>query len=124
MPEVVLEQAAAGSSVLVVEVLFIMLRVRPDVIISTGAAIGYFAFKTGKLMGAKTVWIDSIANVEQMSMGGMPAQGAAAGASGPPQDALAPGTVNQENQAQAAAFKQAHQNQSPQTRQLVAAMKA
>lgn len=53
------------------EVLFIVLKVRPDVIISTGASIGYFAFKAGKLLGAKTIWVDSIANVEQISMGGM-----------------------------------------------------
>ncbi|MBZ0171717.1 MAG: hypothetical protein K8E66_05000, partial [Phycisphaerales bacterium] len=43
---------------------------RPGVIISTGAAPGYFAFRIGKLLGAHTVWIDSIANVERLSMTG------------------------------------------------------
>lgn len=59
------------------EVFFIVLKVRPDVIISTGASIGYFAFKAGKILGAKTIWVDSIANVEQMSMGGMKTQNCA-----------------------------------------------
>ncbi len=50
---------------------WIMLKVRPHVVISTGAAPGYFAIRLGRLLGARTVWIDSIANVEQMSMTGM-----------------------------------------------------
>ncbi len=33
-----------------VQVLWILLRERPDVVISTGAAIGYFAVRIGKLM--------------------------------------------------------------------------
>lgn len=52
------------------EVLYVVLRVRPDVIISTGASLGFFAFKAGQLMGAKTIWVDSIANVEQISLTG------------------------------------------------------
>jgi hypothetical protein len=40
------------------------------VIISTGAAPGYVAIRLGKLIGAKTVWLDSIANVEQVSLSG------------------------------------------------------
>jgi exopolysaccharide biosynthesis glucuronosyltransferase PssD len=43
---------------------------RPDVVISTGAAPGYIAIRLGKLLGAKTVWLDSIANVEHLSMSG------------------------------------------------------
>lgn len=43
---------------------------RPDVVISTGAAPGYFALRLAKLMGAKTAWIDSIANVDELSMTG------------------------------------------------------
>ena len=46
------------------------MRVRPDVIISTGASLGFFAFKAGQLMGSKTIWVDSIANVEQISLTG------------------------------------------------------
>lgn len=51
--------------------LWIMLRVRPNVVISTGAAPGYFAIRLGKMLGARTIWLDSIANVEEMSMTGM-----------------------------------------------------
>lgn len=50
---------------------WVMLKVRPQVVISTGAAPGYFAIRLGRLLGARTIWIDSIANVEAMSMTGM-----------------------------------------------------
>jgi UDP-N-acetylglucosamine:LPS N-acetylglucosamine transferase len=52
------------------QIAFIILRVRPDVVISTGAAPGYFALRLGKIFRAKTIWIDSIANIETMSMSG------------------------------------------------------
>ena len=45
-------------------------RERPDVVISTGAAPGFFALKLGKLMGFRTIWVDSIANAEELSMSG------------------------------------------------------
>jgi len=50
---------------------WIVLIQRPDVVISTGAAPGYFALRFGKLFRARTIWVDSIANVEAMSMTGM-----------------------------------------------------
>ena len=43
---------------------------RPAVIISTGAAPGFFCLLAGRLIGARTVWIDSVANVEQLSKSG------------------------------------------------------
>mgnify|MGYP006289313687 CR=1 FL=1 len=49
---------------------FIMIRERPDVVISTGAAAGYFALRIGRLLGARTVWIDSIANAQELSLSG------------------------------------------------------
>jgi UDP-N-acetylglucosamine:LPS N-acetylglucosamine transferase len=52
------------------EVFFVVLRQRPDVIITTGAAPGYFALRFGKLFGARTIWIDSVANAEQLSKSG------------------------------------------------------
>jgi UDP-N-acetylglucosamine:LPS N-acetylglucosamine transferase len=52
------------------QILWRILYERPDVVISTGAAPGYFALRFGKLIGARTVWIDSIANVEELSMAG------------------------------------------------------
>lgn len=51
-------------------ILWIVVRVRPHVIVSTGAAPGYFALRFGKWVGARTVWLDSIANVEELSMTG------------------------------------------------------
>lgn len=52
------------------KVLWIIIRLRPDVVISTGAAPGFFALMFGKLFRAKTIWVDSIANVEQLSVSG------------------------------------------------------
>ncbi|MCY2954894.1 MAG: UDP-N-acetylglucosamine--LPS N-acetylglucosamine transferase [Planctomycetota bacterium] len=48
----------------------IISKERPDVVISTGAAPGFFALRLGGLLGARTIWIDSIANVEQLSRSG------------------------------------------------------
>lgn len=48
----------------------IILAVRPDAIITTGAAPGFFALRIGKLLGARTAWLDSIANVEELSLSG------------------------------------------------------
>jgi len=50
--------------------LMIVLRVRPDAVITTGAAPGYFALRFGRLVGARTVWVDSIANAEELSLSG------------------------------------------------------
>ena len=49
---------------------FIMIRERPDVVVSTGAAPGYVALRIGRLMRARTIWLDSAANVERLSMSG------------------------------------------------------
>ncbi len=54
----------------VAKLVWIMLRERPDVVISTGALPGYFALRLAKWFGARTVWLDSIANVEELSMSG------------------------------------------------------
>lgn len=50
--------------------IWVVLRIRPDVVISTGAAPGYFSIRLGKMLGARTIWIDSIANAEEMSLSG------------------------------------------------------
>lgn len=47
-----------------------ILFARPQVIITTGAAPGLFGIFIGKIFGVKTVWIDSIANVEELSLSG------------------------------------------------------
>ncbi|MBT8413291.1 MAG: UDP-N-acetylglucosamine--LPS N-acetylglucosamine transferase [Boseongicola sp.] len=47
---------------------WILLRARPEIIITTGAAPGLVTLAVGKsLFRAKTIWIDSIANVEKLS---------------------------------------------------------
>ena len=48
----------------------IVKKSKPDVIITTGAAPGLIALFVGKLFGIKTIWVDSIANCEQISMSG------------------------------------------------------
>ena len=53
-----------------VQLLWVMLRERPHVVISTGAAPGYLGLRLGKLLGARTVWLDSMANVEELSLSG------------------------------------------------------
>lgn len=53
---------------------WIMLRERPDFVITTGAAPGYFAVMIGKMLGARTAWIDSMANVDDMSLAGRKAR--------------------------------------------------
>jgi UDP-N-acetylglucosamine:LPS N-acetylglucosamine transferase len=47
-----------------------VLRHRPHVVISTGAAPGFFCILAGRLTGARTMWIDSVANGEELSMCG------------------------------------------------------
>lgn len=48
----------------------LVLRFRPDVVLSTGAAPGFFCIVFARLIGARTLWIDSVANAEVMSMCG------------------------------------------------------
>ncbi len=48
----------------------VFLSVRPDVVISTGAAPGLAAMVWGKIFRARTLWLDSIANSEELSKSG------------------------------------------------------
>jgi hypothetical protein len=59
-----------GLIVLALSLAWIILKEKPGVIISTGAAPGYFAILIGSFFGARTIWIDSMANVENLSMSG------------------------------------------------------
>jgi hypothetical protein len=54
-------------------IIWLLLRVRPDVVITTGAAPGYFAVRFGKWLGARVVWVDSVANAEELSLSGQKA---------------------------------------------------
>ena len=56
------------------QVAWVMLRVRPDLVVTTGAAPGFAAIFFGRLLGARTVWIDSIANSEDLSSSGKQAR--------------------------------------------------
>jgi len=59
-----------GLIVLTFQMLRIVLIERPNIVVSTGAAPGYLALRIGKLLGARTIWIDSIANIEEVSLSG------------------------------------------------------
>lgn len=48
----------------------IMMRERPDVIVSTGSAPMLAFLAIGRLLGSKSLWIDSMAQAEQMSSSG------------------------------------------------------
>ena len=50
--------------------LAIVIKQRPDVVITTGAMPLLLLCICAKLFGAKIVWIDSIANIERFSMSG------------------------------------------------------
>lgn len=45
-------------------------QLRPDMVISTGAAPGFFCILWGRILGARTVWIDSVANAQRLSLSG------------------------------------------------------
>ena len=53
-------------------VLRVLLEERPDIVVSTGALPGYFGVLLAKrvLRGARTIWVDSLANAEELSMSG------------------------------------------------------
>ena len=48
----------------------IIIKERPDVIVSTGAGPACLLCIVGKLLGTKIVWIDSIANIDRLSLSG------------------------------------------------------
>jgi UDP-N-acetylglucosamine:LPS N-acetylglucosamine transferase len=43
---------------------------RPDVVVSTGALPGVIALALARRRGAHTIWVDSVANAEEMSASG------------------------------------------------------
>jgi len=52
------------------QLIYIFIVVRPKLVISTGASVGFFSVLLGKLFLCKTVWIDSVANYDQLSKSG------------------------------------------------------
>lgn len=55
-------------------ILLVVLRVRPTHVVTTGAAPGWLAVVFARLLGARTLWIDSIANAEEISLSGRKAR--------------------------------------------------
>jgi UDP-N-acetylglucosamine:LPS N-acetylglucosamine transferase len=53
-----------------VQLLRILLRERPHAIVTTGAAPGAVAVWLGSMFGIRTVWVDSVANVQRISRAG------------------------------------------------------
>jgi UDP-N-acetylglucosamine:LPS N-acetylglucosamine transferase len=53
-----------------IKVTAIVIRWRPNAVVTTGAAPGLIALIVGHLLGARTVWVDSIANTKVMSLSG------------------------------------------------------
>lgn len=45
-------------------------REKPEIVITTGALPGLIAIIIGKIRGVQTIWLDSIANSENVSMSG------------------------------------------------------
>lgn len=59
----------------IVATLRLLLTVRPQVVLTTGAAPGFLALALAKmLLGAHTIWIDSLANAETASGSGRAAR--------------------------------------------------
>lgn len=52
------------------QALRILMKEKPDVVISTGAAPGGMLILAGVLLRKKTIWIDSFANVSRLSLSG------------------------------------------------------
>ena len=52
----------------ILKIAWIVVRERPDVVITTGASCGYVAIRFARLLGARTLFMDSIANAEKMSL--------------------------------------------------------
>lgn len=63
-----------GSALSACQILLLLLKIRPQVVVTTGALPGLLALFFAKKLGAKTIWIDSIANAEEMSLAGQKAR--------------------------------------------------
>ena len=51
-------------------VMRLMVWERPSAVVTTGASAGYFALRLGRILGSRTVWVDSIANAAELSLAG------------------------------------------------------
>ena len=64
----------AGFAVVALQLFRAVTIFRPDVIVTTGSAPALLAILFGRMTGARTLWIDSIANSEVMSSSGLRAR--------------------------------------------------
>ena len=55
---------------LMAQIAVLIIRERPRIIISTGAAPGVVAMLLGRVLRIRTIWVDSIANVQSLSSSG------------------------------------------------------
>jgi UDP-N-acetylglucosamine:LPS N-acetylglucosamine transferase len=56
--------------ILFFQLIKIIIKEKPNILITTGAAPGLFAVIIARFYRAKTIWLDSIANNEQLSLSG------------------------------------------------------
>lgn len=59
-----------GLILLLIRLVFVFIRFRPNVLITTGAAPGVVALVFARKIGIKTLWVDSIANIDDLSLSG------------------------------------------------------
>lgn len=59
-----------GTAMAIARMFAIILRERPDVVITTGSGPGMLAIRVGKLLRVRTIWIESISSVDEMSFSG------------------------------------------------------
>ncbi len=57
-------------SIVFLQLLFVFLRERPDVLVTTGSAPALIAVVIARFFRVKSLWIDSIANCEELSTSG------------------------------------------------------
>lgn len=58
------------TAMCLVSVFLLIVRVRPHVVLSTGALPGFLALMIAHRLGIRTVWVDSVANAEELSLSG------------------------------------------------------
>lgn len=57
-----------------IAITLVLWKVRPTIVVTTGALPGLLALALGRKFGARTVWVDSVANAEEMSLAGVKAK--------------------------------------------------
>lgn len=55
---------------MIIQCLVIIVKEKPKIIISTGAAVGCITCLIGKFFGAKIIWIDTLCYIEKISLSG------------------------------------------------------